>query len=297
MTDVWQAFLASFPAMGSYLVVLGVIAGFMLAERLIPAERNQPIRNQILSGECTFVYLFATPFVILLPLYLATAIANVTGGSLVSINLNEVGTGSQSADWLLHNIVFPFLPFVVFDFFYYWHHRFQHRLPVLWEQHKLHHMDESVCCLSGGRHHWLEDGIRVFTIGIPMGFLIALAPVQGALLVGVVAQWAIFIHANIRLPLGPLTPVFTGPQLHRIHHSLDVRHADKNYAAFFPIWDILFGTYYRPLPGEWPATGLQNRQTVSNLWEAAILPFRAWLPAIFFRARRMGSDLLRSLRD
>ena len=102
---------------------------------------------------------------------------------------------------------------LVFDFFYYWHHRLQHEIPALWEQHKLHHMDETLSCLTNLRHHWLEEGIRVFTITIPMTFLIGLTPVQGVLISSAIAQWAVFIHANLRIPLGPLTPVFAGPQL------------------------------------------------------------------------------------
>jgi len=31
---------------------------------------------------------------------------------------------------------------------------------------------------------------------------------------------------------------------------------DKNFAAFFPVIDILFGTYYRPRRDEYPRTGI-----------------------------------------
>ncbi len=297
MKDAWHAFLAALPVTRPYLLLLAVIAGFMVAERLLPAERNQPIRNRILTGEFTLLYLLVTPLVIVLPVYLAAKITSATGGSLLTINLDQVRTGSPPLDGVLHYILLPVLPFVVFDFFYYWHHRLQHTLPALWEQHKLHHMDESLYCLSSGRHHWLEEAIRGFTITIPMTFLIALGAVQGAMIVFVIGQWAIFIHANVRLPLGPFTPVLTGPQLHRIHHSREIRHADKNFAAFLPLWDILFGTYCRPLPGEWPATGLTNRERVSDFWAGVALPFHAWVPAMLAHSRRAGSALLRSRRD
>src|SRR5262249_39841583 len=164
---------------------------------------------------------------------------------------NQWLTGNPRA-WPVRNLIMPFVPMLVFDFFYYWHHRLQHALPILWEQHKLHHTEQNLCSITNLRHHWLEDGIRVFTITIPMAFLITLTPVQGGLIAAAVAQWAIFIHSNLRISMGNVTPILAGPQLHRIHHSREAHHGGKNFAAFFPIWDILFGTYYRPSPGEWP---------------------------------------------
>ena len=272
MAYVWQTFLATLPAIKTYFFV---IACFMVAERLIPVERNQPYRNQLLSGQCTLLYFLATPFVMIWPAYIAAELAKTTGGSFFTVDLDRLSLGSHAVDWSLRNLALPFVPFLVFDFFYYWHHRLQHILPALWAQHKLHHMEESLCCLTDLRHHWLEDGIRAFTITIPMAFLISLQPVQAVFMVILIRYWSVFFHSNLRLPLGPLTTIFTGPQLHRIHHSREVQHANKNFAAFFPIWDILFATYYRPQPDEWPATGLAGEK-VDNLWSAMVLPFREW---------------------
>jgi sterol desaturase/sphingolipid hydroxylase (fatty acid hydroxylase superfamily) len=280
MDFVWTTLLATLPAIKAYFLAA---AGFMAAERLIPAEKNQPLKNQWFSGLCTLLYFAATPFVVLWPAALAAKIFHATGGSLVSLNLDQLG-----ADWATRNLALPFLPVLVFDFFYYWHHRLQHTIPALWAQHKLHHTEESLCCLTNLRHHWLEDGIRVFTITIPMACLVTLTPVQGAWVAVLISHWSMFFHANLRLPLGPLTPVLVGPQTHRIHHSREPKHADKNFAAFFPLWDILFGTYYRPRPGEWPATGLLSGERVASLWDAAILPFRDGWRGLAKLARARG---------
>jgi uncharacterized membrane protein SpoIIM required for sporulation/sterol desaturase/sphingolipid hydroxylase (fatty acid hydroxylase superfamily) len=172
MTEIQQALLAALSAIKPYGLFLAVIAGFMILERLFPAERGQPVRNRILTAEFTLLYFVITPFVVGLPMYLVTDIKDATGGSLLTVNFDLINTGSASFDWVLHNILFPAIPFIVFDFFYYWHHRLQHVVPALWEQHKLHHMDESVYCITSGRHHWLEEAIRVFTIVIPMAILI-----------------------------------------------------------------------------------------------------------------------------
>jgi sterol desaturase/sphingolipid hydroxylase (fatty acid hydroxylase superfamily) len=291
MAEVWQALIAALPAIKVYGILLAVIAGFMILEQLFPAERGQPVRNKILTAEFTLLYLVITPIVIALPMYLVTWARDITGGPLFTLNLDPIGTGSAPLDWALRNIVFPSIPFIVFDFFYYWHHRLQHVVPVLWEQHKLHHMDESVYCISSGRHHWLEEVIRVFTVAIPMAILVTVGMREGTVMALVFAQWAIFIHVNVRLPLGPLTPVLCGPQLHRIHHSRDPRHIDKNLAAFFPLWDILFGTYCRPQPGEWAATGITSREVATGFWDGVIMPFRAWVPALVAQFRRVISAM------
>ncbi|MFI4904937.1 MAG: sterol desaturase family protein, partial [Burkholderiales bacterium] len=102
------------------------------------------------------------------------------------------------------------------------------------------------------------------------------------------AYWPYFIHANVRLPLGGLTRVVVGPQAHRIHHSLEDAHADRNFAAVFPLWDILFGTFCAPRAGEYPRTGLHSGERVTSFWQANLLPFAGW--------RRMWRERRQRLR-
>ena len=59
-----------------------------------------------------------------------------------------------------------------------------------------------------------------------------------------------FFHSlELRIQLGRWSWVAGAPQVHRIHHSRLPQHADKNFAAYFPIWDVLFGTYWHPREG------------------------------------------------
>jgi sterol desaturase/sphingolipid hydroxylase (fatty acid hydroxylase superfamily) len=95
-----------------------------------------------------------------------------------------------------------------------------------------------------------------------------------AVIVGYMAS-AFFNHANIRLRLGPLTPILCGPQYHRIHHSRLPEHQDKNFAALFPVIDMMFGTYHRPSRDEFPPTGLiSGAPAVARHWQAHLDPFR-----------------------
>ena len=117
MEEIWRALLANLHLLELYGVLLAVIAGFLVAEHFFPAERKQPVRPRILTGAYTLIYFFAIPLVVVIPMAIATAVSKATGGSLFSLDLNRLSTGSQGLDWGLRNIVYPFLPFVVFDFF------------------------------------------------------------------------------------------------------------------------------------------------------------------------------------
>ena len=57
-------------------------------------------------------------------------------------------------------------------------------------------------------------------------------------------MWAIYIHSNVRLPIGPLRLLIGAPELHHWHHDRD-RDAG-NYANMSPLMDLLFGTYRCP---------------------------------------------------
>jgi sterol desaturase/sphingolipid hydroxylase (fatty acid hydroxylase superfamily) len=178
------------------------------------------------------------------------------------------------------------LLFIAVDFFYYWFHRCQHTNSFLWEQHKFHHSEVSLNVTSSRRVHWLEEPLVLLFIVLPMTLLFNLQPIPSGFLAFIQVLWLQFIHMNLRLGAGKLSPIIVSPQYHRIHHSYQPEHIDKNYAVFFPIWDIIFGSYYHPQKGEFPPTGLTTGETHNHLWEAAILPFREWLKLIKFRKQK-----------
>lgn len=129
------------------------------------------------------------------------------------------------------------------DFFAYWGHRLQHRVDVLWRFHAVHHTSTEVDWLAAHREHPLDGVYTQAIVNLPailLGF--SLAPVLGV--IAFRSMWAIFIHANVRIPLGPLRYLVGSPQLHRWHHAKcrDV----GNYANLAPWLDVLFGTYHCP---------------------------------------------------
>ncbi len=83
-------------------------------------------------------------------------------------------------------------------------------------------------------------------------------------------------HMNVRLQVGKASLFFCSPQVHRIHHSRLPHHFDKNFAFVFPMWDVLFGTYYAPAKDEFPPTGVPGERDVDSFWDAETFTLRAW---------------------
>jgi sterol desaturase/sphingolipid hydroxylase (fatty acid hydroxylase superfamily) len=156
-------------------------------------------------------------------------------------------------------IILIFIQMFVFDFFYYWFHRMQHTVPVLWRFHAVHHsiknLNASMCF-----HHPLEDMLRILPITLPLTFLVSFvdAPVI-PFVSAFISCWGVFIHTDTRVNLGPARVIFGDNEYHRVHHSERADHHNKNYAAYFSVWDRLFGTQHMPVRGERLAVGLTER--------------------------------------
>ena len=132
---------------------------------------------------------------------------------------------------------------VLSDFLIYWGHRLQHRVGFLWRFHSVHHSAEHLDWLAAHREHPLDTIYTMGLINFPamiLGF--PLETIAGLIIFR--GLWAIYIHSNVRLPLGPLRMVLGAPELHHWHHDRD-RNAG-NYANISPLMDILFGTYRHP---------------------------------------------------
>jgi sterol desaturase/sphingolipid hydroxylase (fatty acid hydroxylase superfamily) len=129
------------------------------------------------------------------------------------------------------------------DLLIYWGHRLQHRLSFLWRFHSVHHSAEHLDWLAAHREHPLDTIYTVGLINLP-AFLLGFPLETLAGLIAFRGIWAIYIHSNVRLPIGPLRWFIGAPELHHWHHDRD-RDAG-NYANISPLMDILFGTYRCP---------------------------------------------------
>lgn len=257
-----------------------MIAGGVAMERLIPA-RNEPLSNAPLNiAYGTMMLLFAAALLPIQAIIVRSAIDRIGWRGLFDLGF-EPGTS------LLLAFGAMLVSALVLDFFFYWFHRLQHS-PLLWPQHLLHHSDTALNVTTTQRAHFLEHLLIPVFMTLPLTVLFKL-PVTGLIWIAAIpAAWAYFVHMNIRVGFGPFWWLVTSPQYHRIHHSLEPRHFDKNFALWFPLWDVLFGTALRPLKDEYPATGVSGVE-VTTLPQAVTLPFSGWY--------RMAASSLRRLRQ
>ena len=124
-------------------------------------------------------------------------------------------------------------------------HWTEHRVPLFWRFHLIHHTDQHVDTTTANRHHPGESVIRfafttaaVILLGAPI-WLVFLYQSMSVIL-------SQFNHANISLPRWldrPLPTVFVTPDMHRVHHHYVLPYTDSNFGNIFSIWDRLFGTY------------------------------------------------------
>jgi sterol desaturase/sphingolipid hydroxylase (fatty acid hydroxylase superfamily) len=274
MLEVWVAKLAralraAMIGWWEFVSLFALICAVaLIVEWLRPAQRGQPWRNVLFNLLYTAIYGLMTRLV-LIPVSFVIGRSLAGRGGWLDVELPPTFAGQLGLT--LGGLL-------IFDFFYYWFHRAQHRWSALWALHKVHHADPSVNATTTYRHHWLEEPFRAVLVGLPLGLLVKLhGGVADAAGFGLaVGLWGYFIHMNLRLDLGPLTPVLAGPQLHRIHHSNVPQHVDRNFAAYFPVWDVVFGTYLRPGPNEYPATGTHDGEDLNGVVRASLAPFQAW---------------------
>ncbi len=123
------------------------------------------------------------------------------------------------------------------DVLSYLSHRFLSHGP-LWFLHTVHHSDRNMDVTSSYRHAGLEAVISIFVTAIPAK-LVNLTPPDVVVLAFVIEYWSLALHTSLHVGFGPITPLFASPQFHRIHHSMERRHHNKNFAVFFPIIDII----------------------------------------------------------
>jgi len=155
------------------------------------------------------------------------------------------------------------------DLLIYWGHRLQHRYSFLWRFHSIHHSAEHLDWLAAHREHPIDSiytigliNLPAFALGFPLETLAGFMAFRGI--------WAIYIHSNVRLPIGPLRWFIGAPELHHWHHARE-RFAG-NYANISPLMDLLFGTYRCP-PTEPESLGVSEPMARSYLGQLSH-PFR-----------------------
>jgi ornithine lipid hydroxylase len=180
---------------------------------------------------------------------LVRPLVGIVGVAVAGALSRAVGVSLWPTDWpyamqLLLALLIAELP-------QYWLHRWQHEHDGLWRFHATHHSAPRLYFLNAARFHPLDLGLLYFVGYLP---LIALGcPEETIMLYALFdAVFGMLQHSNIDVRLGGLNRLFSMAEVHRWHHSRTVREANSNYGSNLMVWDLAFGTYFRPADREPP---------------------------------------------
>jgi sterol desaturase/sphingolipid hydroxylase (fatty acid hydroxylase superfamily) len=157
------------------------------------------------------------------------------------------------------------------DIILYWTHRLFHGRRM-WRYHAVHHSSEELEWISAARFHPINLLLGSVTADVAM-LLLGISPNVFVVLGPLTIAHSAFVHANLNWTLGPFKYVIATPVLHRWHHTAADRGGEKNFAATFPILDVLFGTNYMP-KGEIPDHyGIGEREFPTSFQGQLVHPF------------------------
>ncbi len=214
------------------LDLLGSTLIFVLFEKMFPLYRGQAIFRK--EWQTDVAHFIVNHFMVGLILLIVNFLIHRVFGWMVHGDFQQFVRDIPFIAQLL-------LCILVADLMQYWTHRAYHELPFLWKFHAVHHSAKTMDWMAGSRMHVLE---LVFTRVLVLGPLYVFGfekSVMDAYII-VVGFQAVFNHANVHLPWGPLKYLIVTPDFHHWHHSSDDAAIDKNYAAHFAFLDYFFRT-------------------------------------------------------
>ena len=172
--------------------------------------------------------------------------------------------------------------FIGIDFAYYWTHRWNHEYNILWNKHIVHHSSEEYNLACALRQS-ISDVFKIYfflylplaIIGVPPKVISILLPLH------LFAQF--WYHTRLIGKMGFLEKIIVTPSHHRVHHAINEKYIDKNYASIFIFWDFMFGTFQEELSEEPPVYGIKK-------------PARTWNPIIinFMHLIQLFKDAFRT---
>jgi sterol desaturase/sphingolipid hydroxylase (fatty acid hydroxylase superfamily) len=250
-----------------------LIAVTAFALLLFVAERFFPLRKATCS--------------LLIRLFVNLAISAVT--FIVAVGLLQP-TVQAALRWsaggslgLVHLVALPgpvefVLSLLLMDLtFYYWHLA-NHRVPILWRFHNVHHIDPDLDVSTAFRFHF---GEILLSVAFSLLQVIFIGPSAWAFAFYQLLFQAevLFHHSNVRLPIGVerlLNKVLVTPRMHGIHHSQIQRENNSNFGTVFPWWDRLHHTLRVNIPQDRVIVGIPGYSLRSDntFWNALLMPFR-----------------------
>lgn len=248
------------------LAIALLLALFVTEQRVALRRRTRPVLGRLLINAGISALAFATAAWLVRPAALAVT-----------------RMAADTPFGLLHLVPLPSvvrfaLSFVLMDLFFYWWHFANHRVPLLWRFHNVHHIDPDLDVSTAFRFHFGEVAMSAGFRTVQVGVIGVSAPMFAAYELVFQAN-TLFHHSNVRLPIRVerlLNLVLVTPRMHGIHHSHVREEANSNYSVVFPWWDRLHHTIGLNIPQAdivigVPGYASPEDNTLSN---TLFLPFR-----------------------
>lgn len=171
------------------------------------------------------------------------------------------------------------LAVIVLDLIIYLQHVMFHAIPILWRLHMVHHADLDMDVTTGSRFHPIEI---ILSMGIKLASVVLIgAPPEAVVVFEVLLNaTAMFNHSNVKISKkidDLLRWIIVTPDMHLIHHSVEINETNSNFGFNLPWWDRLLGTYIsEPKKGPLGMTiGLDQFRdpTRLSLFNILLLPF------------------------
>lgn len=224
----------------------------------------------------------------------------LSGG--VSLVDQLLSAGMPSWQDFVISLIYMVIVVGLTDFTAFYLHYMQHKIPFLWEFHKVHHSPEVMHPISNFREHPFDNVLYALGIGAVygitlgltsgyLGYLPNMPAVLGVPLLGFLFNIGGYhlrhSHVWLRWP-GNWSMVFPSPAHHHVHHSCHPDHLDKNFAFLFPLWDVLFKTYHMPDDNRDVKFGIYGveQSEYTSCWKLYFLPFRN-----LYRKSKTGKSL------
>ncbi len=211
-----------------------------------------------------------------------------------TLNSLMLGTGSQVASALVGGVVVGIavwlhqyrlfdigiafsswwwawiLCFFLDDLAYYVFHRSAHRVRWFWASHVIHHSSQHYNLSTALRQTWTGFISIAFIFRLPL-FLIGFPPAMVFFCAGLNLIYQFWIHTEAikRLPRW-FEAVMNTPSHHRVHHGVNPRYLDANYAGVFIIWDKMFGSFVPERDDEPVRYGIVKQLGSFNILWAAV---------------------------
>ena len=168
--------------------------------------------------------------------------------------------------------------FLLYDFAYYWKHRWGHEVTLFWGAHVAHHQSEDFNLGTALRQTSMDFygflfHLPFFLLGYPSEVLFTVVSLN--------LIYQFWVHTEHVPKLGPIEWAFVTPSNHRVHHGRNALYVDRNYGGVFIIWDRIFGTFQDELEAEPVYFGLRKPLNSWNpLWANVHVYWRLILDCI-----------------